>query len=209
MELAYVAGLFDGEGSVGVYKVKNGRNTESGEKYYYAGRMAILGLYRPVFLKLHKFFGYGTLTTQKRQALARTPGKTYDPRLCRQGWKWFITNKKDLRNFLIQIYPYLHEKKQQVKIVLDFIDGDIDGPTAEKLCKEAKRFEFHGEEIHHRSSMKGSDNPFAKLNEADVVRIKRRLAKGDKQSVLSREYNINKTTMSRIARGLSWSHVTI
>jgi hypothetical protein len=205
--IAYSAGLFDGEGTVGVYRIKNGRKTISGEKFYWTTRLTITGTYRPVIEKLHSFFKYGSVSLQKKQALQRTPSRTYDPKLCKQCWRWQITNKTNIELFLNQIRPLLMEKAEQVDIVLKFISGELDGPTASKLCKEAKKFEYYGEEIFVEKDFKGSKNPIAKLDESKVKIIKKCLSEGVRQASLAREYGVSKSVINKIAKGDAWSHV--
>jgi hypothetical protein len=204
MELAYIAGFFDGEGTVGIYKVNRSKSINS-----WMVRLSICGAYRPSIVELKEVLKYGSITTQKRQALHQTPSRTYEPGLCKQGWRWTITNKKDIKDFLEKLRPYLREKADQADIVLDFINGNISGENAEMLCKLAKKFEFSGEEIFYRTDSSGSNNPVAKLNEEDVIRIKNRLARGESQTVIAKEYNINKSTIYKIAKGISWTHVKV
>lgn len=205
--VAYSAGLFDGEGTVGVYRVKNGRKTISGKTVYWTTRLTITGTYRPVIEKLHSFFKYGSVSLQKRQKKHRTPGKIYDSELCKQCWRWQITNKNNIKDFINQIRPLLMEKAEQVDIVLKFISGELDGPTASKLCKEAKKFEYYGEEIFAEKNFKGSKNPIAKLDEAKVKIIKESLSKGIRQVDLARQYGVSKSVIFKIAKGDAWSHV--
>ena len=46
---AYFAGIFDGEGSVGVYASSNGRNTLSGETTYWAVRLSVCGNWKNIY----------------------------------------------------------------------------------------------------------------------------------------------------------------
>jgi intein/homing endonuclease len=208
LEKAYIAGLFDGEGSIGIYKVVR----KNAELVNWSVKLAIYGTYRPTLQELYDQLGYGSLTTQKRQALNRTPSRDYDPQLCKQGWKFIISNKKEIRQFLLMIHPYLREKVEQADIMLKYIDGKLDGVMASVACKKAKRFEFKEKdyvEINSTHNFKGSNNPWCKLNESDVIRIKRRLTRGEKQVKIAKEYNVNKATICSIAHGRSWSHVIV
>lgn len=207
-KIAYAAGLFDGEGTVGVYKVTNGRKTQSGQKCYWATRIAITGTYRPMIERLYQWFQLGSVTIQKRQAKRETPSRDYE--LCKQSWKWIITNKHDVKEFLTQIRPFLAEKADQVDVVLKHIDGELNGPVASKLCKEAKKFEFkYGEEIFKEVNFKGSNNPIAKLNEQKVREIKVRALNGERQVDLAREFGVKKSVICSILKGRSWKHVLI
>lgn len=206
---AYTAGFFDGEGTVGVYSQK-GWNKNTKHTIYWAVKLAITGTYRPVIEELHEFFEYGSVSKQKRQTKGRTPGKFYNPELCKQCWKWSLNNKKDIKDFLIRIRPMLREKASQANIVLQFINGELDGLTASKLCKEAKKFSYKdGEEIFVEPNFKGSANPMSKLNEEKVKQIKERVLTGERQVDLAKEFEVNKTIVNKIVNGTAWSHVAV
>lgn len=53
----------------------------------------------------------------------------------------------------------------------------------------------------------GANHPHAKLTEADVRDIKRRIAKGAKQSHLAREYGVDNGLIWQIKAGRIWQHV--
>jgi DNA-binding XRE family transcriptional regulator len=198
----YVAGLFDGEGTIGVYGVKGWKEMKN-----FAARMALTGTYRPVIEELQETFGFGSVTLQKRQALQRTPGKTYDPRLCKQCWRWGVTNKRDISTFIEAVLPFSREKKVQLEIVVQFINKDLTGQEAYSLCKEAKNFVYDGEEIFTEANFKGSANPSAKLDEGKVQAIKRRLSKGESQQKIAKDVGVKRQAIWRIAHGKSWAHV--
>lgn len=56
--------------------------------------------------------------------------------------------------------------------------------------------------------VKGSRHHSAKLNEADVVEIRRRLADGDVAAHLAREYGVNPVQIASIRNRRTWKHVT-
>jgi hypothetical protein len=53
----------------------------------------------------------------------------------------------------------------------------------------------------------GSSHPRAKIVEADVIVIRARLATGESQRSVARDYPISMTTIGQIARGESWRRV--
>ncbi len=53
----------------------------------------------------------------------------------------------------------------------------------------------------------GSKNGSAKLTETDIPIIRQRLADGEFQRVIARDYGVRKQTIGYIARGETWSHV--
>lgn len=56
---------------------------------------------------------------------------------------------------------------------------------------------------------KGENVHSAKLTEADVINIRKEIARGIKQAELARQYNVAFTTINRIHRKRSWKHVQI
>lgn len=54
---------------------------------------------------------------------------------------------------------------------------------------------------------RGSKHGMAKLTESDVVEIKKRLAAGERRSVLRAEFQAAPTMIDKIAQGCGWSHV--
>ena len=121
MHVSYFAGLFDGEGTVGIYSVR---------QEYWSVRMQIVGTHKPMIKALYDFVGDGSFTIQSKQ-------KNY-----KQGWKWCLSNRSIIKRVLLNITPYLIEKKEQAQIVIDYLDGNLDGRVASSLCKEAKQFSF-------------------------------------------------------------------
>ena len=53
----------------------------------------------------------------------------------------------------------------------------------------------------------GESTPTAKLTEADVICIRLRIAKGEKQVTLAREFNIDDSVITRIVKRHIWKHV--
>lgn len=58
----------------------------------------------------------------------------------------------------------------------------------------------------HRS-LKGSQQPQAKLDDRAVGAILRRLAKGESQNTLAREFHVTQGLLSKLANGHIWQHV--
>lgn len=80
----YWAGIFDGEGTIGVYAASG----------YWSARMAVVGSYRPMIEEAYKHFGVGSFKTQKRQALQKTPMGLVDSKLGKQCWRWSVTHDR-------------------------------------------------------------------------------------------------------------------
>lgn len=205
MEMAYIAGLFDGEGSVGIYKSTNGKSS----KVYYSVKLSIVGTYRPMIESVYKEFNIGSFTTQKRQAVHSTPRGAV---LGKQGWRWSVTDKNGVYHVLQTIRPYLIEKASQADIVLDYLDGKYNGKEASIMCKKAKKFEFSASEFEEYAPRKNSGNNSgelngsAKLTEKEAIAIKKLHAEGKTATEIAKVYGVNKTTTSRIINGRSWGN---
>lgn len=59
-----------------------------------------------------------------------------------------------------------------------------------------------------RNDATGSRHPKAKLTEDQVREIKRRLANGEQQKVIAKDYGVSPTSIRAIAIGRNWGHVT-
>jgi hypothetical protein len=139
---AYFAGLFDGEASVGVYGVTNGRNTKSAGKKYWAVRLCIAMTHKPTLDACLEHFNVGTVTTQKRQS-SNVKGIEYIANVnCKQGWRWIVTNKRDVEMVLDRLLPHLIEKYEQAELALAYCRGEIEGELACIKLKDAKRFNY-------------------------------------------------------------------
>ena len=55
--------------------------------------------------------------------------------------------------------------------------------------------------------LQGSKHGNAKLNEEKVIEIKKRLAKGESQASLGREYGVHEQIIYKIKHGISWKHI--
>lgn len=59
--------------------------------------------------------------------------------------------------------------------------------------------------LRDSTRLKGEDATPAKLTEAQAIEIKRRRAAGETTVALGREFGVNSSTISRLARGENWS----
>lgn len=213
----YLAGLFDGEGSVGLYAVTNGR---ANSKTYYSPKLVIVGTYRPMIEAVHAFVGLGSFSTQKRQALSVLPNSKTKysvsgrskTRLCKQGWKWAVTSQSDIVHVLKKIIPLLHEKRTQAEAVLAFCLGKLEGTKASAACKKAKKFNFPAndwiEPVRRIPAFKGENNPFAKLSNDQVRDLRRRVLKGESTPSLMKRFGIkDRGTVWRIKTKRAYAEV--
>ena len=104
--LAYLAGLFDGEGCIYIQAKKPSGNSKTRCHLL----QCHLGMTDPRPVRLFKEYFGGRLW-------ARFPKKkNWRPQLC-----WSISSRDDCSLFLVALLPYLIAKKDEAKIALEFI----------------------------------------------------------------------------------------
>jgi hypothetical protein len=198
---AYFAGLFDGEGSVGIYAVGDpGRDN-------WAVRLAIVGTHRPMIEAAWHHFGVGQFSIQKRQSLTLPKAGEVDPRLGRQGWRWTVTRRFEVDMVLKRIRPLLLEKAGSADAVLAFVAGVMTGAEAAEACRAAKRFSYPadlGEPPRRSTGSKSEQNPMARLSFAAAEDVRKRVASGERQIDVARALGVSKTMISRIVLGKTY-----
>ena len=198
----YFAGLFDGEGSIGVYA--NNAKSRGG----WSAKFGLDGTYRPMIEAAYQHFGVGNLRSAKRQAIRTCPKGSFDDSMCRQSWRWGIYRKSDVAYVLERITPFLFEKREQALIVLSFCRGELDGEVAAKRCREAKIFHYPaniGDESLTKLGSPAESNPMARLTYKEAELIRERVALGEKQINISRELGCSKSVISRIVLGKTYA----
>jgi hypothetical protein len=105
LQFAQYAGLFDGEGSIGMYaKTDVPRN---GVKYSVTLRVSMIN--RETLARMYSHFGAGTL-------------KKYGPRPRRQPyWCWFCGKRTEVIRILRRLIPHLDLKANEAKLALDYL----------------------------------------------------------------------------------------
>ena len=220
LSIEYIAGLFDGEGNVNISNVSNSK----GKTKFKSIKAAITGSYRPMIESIFKTLKMGGFSTQKRQALQRTPKHLYTTdllevnidkniKLCKQGWRWTITSRTECKDFLTRIYPHLIEKKEQVRVALEFLDGKLDGEEALKLCREYKKFSFPANGFEtarfNIQTQKGEKSSLSKLTSEQVKEIYLKYHKERyKISNLSDLFAVSYGAILCIVNGKTWKHIT-
>lgn len=205
MELdAYYAGLFDGEGTVGVYTASNGS-----DKVYWACKLALAGTFRPTIEHLKEYFGVGNFYFQKNTKRSRAVnGYTYDLDRCKPSWKWSVSRRDEVALVLRRLLPYLQEKREQAEIALAFIEGNIPGEEASERCKQAKQFTFPtelGEPLKHSKGSRAELNPMARLTYKQAEAIRQRVANGERQIDIAREMQVSRSMVNRIILGKTYT----
>lgn len=114
IELAYLAGLIDGEGTIAVFRTK--AKNKYGSYYRYSQRLHIYNCDKTILDWVYKVFG-GRINPVKRK-----PRKKW-----RQSWIWSISYL-EARTILQRTLPYLVGKKEQAKLFLSYYEiGDFRG----------------------------------------------------------------------------------
>ncbi len=141
IELAYIAGLFDGEGHIFVYKVKQS-NT-------YVLSIGITNTYKDVIEWIYKLF---PSAIQQRTRYPNHPN-----------WKpcffWSTTSDK-AKDFLKMIYPYLRIKKEQARLGIDLQEKwqkhqqHKNGRFQETPKEIIKKREWYKQQIHNLNTKK-------------------------------------------------------
>ena len=108
-ERAWMAGFFDGEGSVGLY-----RKLKNGMFYAVTTRINVSQTDRAALDKFYDVFG-GALTLIDRPDRAVTKHTQY--------WTWSCDSTANANLFLQTVRPFLHVKGEEADIVMQFIDN--------------------------------------------------------------------------------------
>lgn len=124
MEVAYLAGLFDGEGSIVIRKA----NRKLGGCGY--GLAIMLGVnYKKVIYKIQESFG-GSIAIAKSSAQ----------------YQWYCCGAK-AGDILKLMLPYLEEKKEQAELALDYLSifgsGNIGGRGVKRTTLEKELQELY------------------------------------------------------------------
>lgn len=106
-ERAYWAGIVDGEGYIGIYPIM-GRWKDKIYKHYRAV-IKVASTDQQIITDIQKAFG-GHITFRKGTDNHK------------DSWQWAIAHKKNVRQMLNLIYPYLRIKKKQADIMFKYID---------------------------------------------------------------------------------------
>lgn len=87
-------------------------------------------------------------------------------------------------------------------------NNGVRGDNRIENLRYATRKDNQSDKYLHGTDFSGERNGRAKLTEKDVYMIRKRYATGDIfQSVLAFEYNVDRTTISDIVKGKTWTHI--
>ena len=115
-DIAYIAGLFDGEGSIYYARRKEKKKKHKGKGYRYSMSqrisMEITMTDELVIRWVHEVLGVGTVVKKPRKGL-RKDGTKY-----LMQWKWRCTFR-DAYYVCKLLWPYAHTKLQKIEQIID------------------------------------------------------------------------------------------
>ena len=125
-ELAYTAGIVDGEGCLGIYLANNGENYKP---TYYA-IVTVVNTDKCLLQWLEKSYGGRVFQVRHKEE-----GKNWKPI-----WRWEIRTSEALQ-FLTAIYPFLFIKKAQADVLISFLEMEGGGRLSggSRVIAEAQR----------------------------------------------------------------------
>ena len=119
-DAAYIAGLFDGEGSIYYAKRPEKKKKHDGKGYRISNSqrisMEVTMTDESVIRWLHEILGVGTVVKKPRKGL-RKDGTKY-----LMQWKWRCTFR-DAYWVCLNIWPWSHTKLPKIQQIIDHYDG--------------------------------------------------------------------------------------
>ena len=131
MDSAYIAGLFDGEGSIGLYITKGCKDSRYKRGYRRPTFVRVISIgscYLPVLKRVRDHFGCGQVNPHRRRHPAGN----------KQMYYWCVGAKAEITQVLVELLPLLKEKHAQAEIMLAAIRGEIAEGKALLLLKKLK-----------------------------------------------------------------------
>lgn len=127
-ELSYLAGIIDGEGSIGLYKTTSSPN----DRHSISLRLQIANTSRPMLDWVLSKTGIGSIRNKEACSLTR-----------RQAWVWSATSKQAVE-IIRQIRPYLIIKAPQADVVIALweLERSLGVKQGTKPSPELQAFRF-------------------------------------------------------------------
>ena len=123
-EIAYIAGLFDGEGSIHYKRGPEKKKKHKGRGYRISTSMRlsmeITMTDQSVLLWVHEVLGVGTLTKKPRKGL-RKDGTKY---LMQYRWRCTF---RDAYYVCLLLWPHAHTKLEKIQQVIDHYSNQAEG----------------------------------------------------------------------------------
>tara|TARA_R100000995_G_C3447650_1_gene106491 strand:+ start:156 stop:602 length:447 start_codon:yes stop_codon:yes gene_type:complete len=127
-DIAYIAGLFDGEGSINITRRPERKKKHKGKGYRISNSMRIsmeISMTdQSVLIWLHEVLGVGTLTDKPRKGL-RKNGTKY---LMQYRWRCTF---RDAYYVCCLIWPFAHTKLPKIQQVINHYSKQSPGKTAD------------------------------------------------------------------------------
>ena len=121
-QAAYIAGLFDGEGSIYYARRPERKKKHNGEGFRYSNSMRIsmemTMTDKSVIKWVHSILGVGTVVKKPRKGF-RKDGTRY-----LMQWKWRCTFR-DAFYVCCVLWPYAHTKLPKIQKIIDHYDGMV------------------------------------------------------------------------------------
>ncbi len=125
---AYMAGLMDGEGSFSISITDEGKHFAVNIRLYNTNKKLIQWV-------IKNFGGEPSWREQNGNNLISSNSEYKE--MC----QWFLTGRRAMENFLLAVIPYLIGKKEQAKILLEYIRMDgVHNPTKRKQLADKISF---------------------------------------------------------------------
>lgn len=127
-------------------------------------------------------------------------------------------NREGYRALTLCVTKHRHTARVHVLVMRAFVGPRPPGATinhldGDKLNPRLDNLEYctlQANALHARRTLGkcvGSLNGASKLHESDIPAIRARLAAGEFQRVIARDYGVSQVTISHIANGLVWGRV--
>jgi hypothetical protein len=142
LRFSQYAGLFDGEGSIGMYPI---RRAKVGSRWRYRIALRVEMTSRETVSRMHAQFGAGTFKTYPIR-----PGR-------KQSWVWFCGSRADIIRILQRflVHDLLDLKAHEAKLALDYLLAGELTDTQQDLIYKAMRLPKCRQKLHSGRGRKG------------------------------------------------------
>lgn len=98
---------------------------------------------------------------------------------------------------------FIENDNPMVKNQINHIDGNKSNNCVENLewCSQSENMRHRIDTLDSKNWRQGETSPLSKLNDKKVIEIVELLNKGVKRSIITKQYNIAKSTISEIVAG--------
>ncbi len=155
---AYLAGLLDGEGCITIQK------SNINEKAYYKLLVSFGLTYAPVLYEMKKLFGGNVYKEDMEKfkictsSIKRIESGCSNIENNKQVYRYHILSK-EAWVFLKIVEPYCKEKKEQVKLGIEFFNGKTDGRNNRGLSKsQVERCEYYYNKLRELKKLVGEED---------------------------------------------------